>query len=397
MIYLFTGTITLDSFIENEVNIFSHFDEEMTLIPLQMPDKENLFEMPSNVHLNTQLAEQKSKLNFLCLLKSLINKKFIELLFCKERPKNLKYLRQAIYRIYRANMIKDFITKNLNIKDNDILYSYWLDELALGLTFYLKNNSNLKFISRAHGTDIYQDLVGAYIPFSRRIMSKTDKIYSVSQKGADFLKAKYPDFSEKIAVSHLGVPSRKICKKNADISKIAIVSCSNVVPVKRVDLIFKSIVSYCNVHSNKEITWTHIGGGDDFDQLATLVKRKPTNLQVVLTDIIPPSKVIDYLSNNYYDVFVNLSTSEGIPVSIMEALSFSIPIVATDAGGNCEIVNDETGFLLPINFKSEDFCNAVNHCIAKSPELSKSIPVFYSREFNDECNYTRFYKEILST
>lgn len=54
-------------------------------------------------------------------------------------------------------------------------------------------------------------------------------------------------------------------------------------------------------------------------------------------------------SEHPVDVFINLSTNEGVPVSIMEAISFDIPIVATDVGGTSEIVTDETGILVSSN------------------------------------------------
>ena len=37
-------------------------------------------------------------------------------------------------------------------------------------------------------------------------------------------------------------------------------------------------------------------------------------------------------------LFINTSESEGIPVSIMEALSFGIPVIAPDIGGISEII-----------------------------------------------------------
>ena len=46
------------------------------------------------------------------------------------------------------------------------------------------------------------------------------------------------------------------------------------------------------------------------------------------------------------DYFINLSDSEGIPVSIMEAMSVGIPIIARDVGGNREIVTNNNGCLL---------------------------------------------------
>ena len=48
-------------------------------------------------------------------------------------------------------------------------------------------------------------------------------------------------------------------------------------------------------------------------------------------------------------MFINLSSSEGIPVSIMEAQSFGIPVIATNVGGSGEIVVSETGVLVDEN------------------------------------------------
>jgi glycosyltransferase involved in cell wall biosynthesis len=48
------------------------------------------------------------------------------------------------------------------------------------------------------------------------------------------------------------------------------------------------------------------------------------------------------------DVVVNPSDVEGLPVTLLEALSFSRPVVATDVGGVSQVViNEETGLLVP--------------------------------------------------
>ena len=53
-----------------------------------------------------------------------------------------------------------------------------------------------------------------------------------------------------------------------------------------------------------------------------------------------------YYVSNCIDMTINLSTTEGVPVALLEALAYGVPIIAADVGGNCEIVDENTGILL---------------------------------------------------
>ncbi len=53
------------------------------------------------------------------------------------------------------------------------------------------------------------------------------------------------------------------------------------------------------------------------------------------------------------DIFVSSSVSEGYSIALLEACAVGIPIVATDVGGNAEIVRDNiNGFVVPAKDKS---------------------------------------------
>ena len=68
-------------------------------------------------------------------------------------------------------------------------------------------------------------------------------------------------------------------------------------------------------------------------------------------------EVFDFYKSHPVDFLINVSNNEGIPVSIMEAHSFSIPVVATNVGGTSEIVNEENGILLPADPDTGELAN----------------------------------------
>ncbi len=47
------------------------------------------------------------------------------------------------------------------------------------------------------------------------------------------------------------------------------------------------------------------------------------------------------------DLYVNSSIHEGVSLTILEAMAAAIPVIATDVGGNPEVVNEATGILVP--------------------------------------------------
>jgi len=59
----------------------------------------------------------------------------------------------------------------------------------------------------------------------------------------------------------------------------------------------------------------------------------------------PVEEMSDFYSA--LDVCVLNSTREGLPLCLLEAMSFGIPVVATDVGGVGELIADGAGLLVP--------------------------------------------------
>ena len=50
---------------------------------------------------------------------------------------------------------------------------------------------------------------------------------------------------------------------------------------------------------------------------------------------------------NTTDIFILPSLREGLPTVVIEAMSYGLPVIATDVGGTSELlINGETGFLI---------------------------------------------------
>ncbi|WP_310620823.1 glycosyltransferase [Flexibacterium corallicola] len=80
-----------------------------------------------------------------------------------------------------------------------------------------------------------------------------------------------------------------------------------------------------------------------------------------------------------FDVFALPSRNEGLPLSIIEAQSASIPVVATDVGANCDGLCNETGRLVPPD-NPEALADALTECLANPSSISPRQ--FVEREFS---------------
>jgi glycosyltransferase involved in cell wall biosynthesis len=50
-----------------------------------------------------------------------------------------------------------------------------------------------------------------------------------------------------------------------------------------------------------------------------------------------------------FDAYLLFSIAEGLSISILEAMSMSLPIIASNVKGNNELVSDSNGILIPVN------------------------------------------------
>lgn len=100
----------------------------------------------------------------------------------------------------------------------------------------------------------------------------------------------------------------------------------------------------------------------------------------------------------YADIFVLMSQFEGLPMSIIEAMSMGKPIVASDVGGISELLNGENGFA--VKNDADEFAEKIKFVFADSNRfdaMSNNARLMYERHFTVNhmvLSYNEIYNNI---
>lgn len=334
-----------EPFFKEELDFISNSFYKVTIQPFESGGSEAIRTLPEGVHLLNPVfnrAKNKGEL----IIKGAFNFSPFRI-FLKEILKmRIWKSASAIYTWFTYILIIRTLiafSKRKQWKKSlsayDVLYFYWGLRWSQILPF-LPDDLTAKIVVRFHGSDLYENPNRNMIPFREKQLRKITLAVFVSEMGKDYLAGLYPFLKDKCLVARIGTDDYGLNPYQSQ-NKIHLVTCSNLVPVKRVYLVAQSLAFI-----DFEITWTHIGDGVQMNEIKELVKSLPDHIQVNLRGIMSHDDLMDFYKHNTVHLFLNVSSSEGIPVSVMEALSFGIPVLATNVGGTYEIVNEKVGQLL---------------------------------------------------
>lgn len=162
----------------------------------------------------------------------------------------------------------------------------------------------------------------------------------VSQEAMDVFTKIYawPEIQKKVVDNGVKIPALAN-KERGDILKIG--SVGRFVALKNQISLLKALNSLpSNVQKNVEV---HLfGNGECEQQLRKFVEDNQLHQQVVFHGMVKDRNFI----YNAFDLLCVTSETEGLSLAIMEAMAFSLPVLATDVGGNSKLVkHDINGWL----------------------------------------------------
>lgn len=384
-----------EDFIENELpTLLLHFDKILILPSLarNLDKKRSLPDRVEVIKFHNPRGISEISIAWFANLPSSLILLIKEFFIIGGKFTLLPYL---FYHIPLGLKIKKSLIHLLKKDERFTFYSYWMDTNAYGLSL-LKRDLGIGFIVRTHGGDLYSYRHShGIIPFRKTVYSEANSIFPISKDGKDYIIKNWPQYKHKVKTHYLGVKKQDLGPiPNMEIYKI--ISCSSIIPLKRLDKIL-SVISYIS----EPIEWIHFGGTDEEIQS---IKNRANNLLGKRAKFFHKGQInnrdlLNFYRHEYCDLFINLSESEGIPVSIMEAISFGIPVISNEVGGIPEIVNTSTGILVGLNDSPQSISEKINVFFqsGKSRDIyfRERIRSFFDKNFNADVNYNSFANEIL--
>lgn len=278
--------------------------------------------------------------------------------------------------------------------DEPVLFAtYWRGGSTLALARLAAIRPHTAAISRVHGHELYAERWRpAFQPWVS-VYAELALVVPISRHGQDYLLAQGVA-PGRLWLSRLGTEAAPLARASED-GWVRVVSCSAMVALKRVPLIARAMCELARQLPALHLHWTHFGAGADLDDVRAILMAGPSNLHADLPGHVDNATVLSHYAQHPVDLFMQLSESEGLPVSIQEACAAGIPVLATDVGGVAEIVGAENGLLLPASPTVDEVACAVRRLyVDANPEMRArmrtSARARWAADFDAERNHLRF-------
>lgn len=226
----------------------------------------------------------------------------------------------------------------------DIVHTHRLKENILAYLSSRKAGRGISLICTQHGLDEPQlrlkwkllSRVNRYV-LSRHFQN----IVAVSEDIRITLSERYGFPAEKLVVIHNGTEIPEEINPDRGNHPFTIGSAGRFFPVKDYPF-FVEVAAEVNRHA-KDIRFELAGEGPEVGIITERINRYG------LQDVFRLKGFVEDISGFYMglDLYINTSVHEGLPMSVLEALSHGLPVVAPKEGGIKEVVTDGLqGFLI---------------------------------------------------
>ncbi|WHH58377.1 glycosyltransferase [Petroclostridium sp. X23] len=168
-----------------------------------------------------------------------------------------------------------------------------------------------------------------------------------------------------------------------DEDTFVLLSLSRFSSEKGLDFLVKSIAQFSSI-SREKFKCLMVGDGALYDEIKGMVTQLGLDEYVIFTGFRTDIENIIMGS----DLFINSSSNEALSFAILEVLSKGVPVIATDVGGNSDIISKENdcGILVPFG-DEKAMAQAINQMIIEKDLYAgykRNAPIVVRDKFNLE-------------
>jgi glycosyltransferase involved in cell wall biosynthesis len=271
-----------------------------------------------------------------------------------------------------------------------IFYDYWFENTTLALSMLRRSGQIRTAVARAHRFDLY-DLRRGQVAFRTAKARGLDALLAVSDHGAAYLRERLPGLGDRISVHRLGVADPGALSPPAQERSPLIVSCAFLRPAKRIHLIPEVLARLPG-----PVRWVHFGEGPERGRVEEAARRLPGRISWSLAGHAEREEILRFYREQPVSALLSVSSSEGLPVSMMEAQSHGIPIVACDVGGVAEIVTPIAGLLVGPADPVPELAAALSAALQPGRFPRTVIHGNFQANFNASVNYNRLADALIA-
>jgi len=293
--------------------------------------------------------------------------------------------------------LKDMVKIFTKFKPDIIHSAYVIESIIMGI---IGKIFRIPSIFHGRGTDINYL---PFISFKNYILAKiacklNNKILTVSKAMKhDIIKLNVP--IKKITHIYNGIDFLKFnpkpkSKKDFKSRRFEIYNIGQYVSIKSHKLMIKTCTELKNNNINFHLTLT--GFGPLEKQIKNLIKKNNLENYITLTGYIDHDKTIEFFQKA--DLYIQPSLTEGMPNSVLEAMSMKLPVILTNAGGMLELIKEPGGILIEKNNEKQLY-NAVIHYIQNPQNIEIAGKInreFILKNFNWEEHTEKLYNIYLN-
>lgn len=378
---LFTNTYPYgkheNNFIKYEIKELNKLFKGIEIINHKSTSKNNILDKKLNkVRTNLNFSRQ---INIYNITKTFFFKTIFQRIFWEElniikfRESFFIKLKMCVLEITYALILFDFLKNSkINYKDT-ILYSFWSNFTLITFSMIKEIHPDAKFVARSLGSDLNGFIYNKnddYVPYKKLKFSALSKLVLLGKYQKKFLKNSIIK-SKNILISPLGVYKQKFVKRKIEKDVIIFLSCGNFIEAKN-NILMIDFLKRFSKKTGRKVHFIIIGEGKLKNKIFKQLNKNKKNFIYSYHKHV--NNFVEFIKLKKVNFFLNFSSQEGMPFTVMETMSIGIPTIASDIKPNKYLVKNN-GYL----FNLFNYENSIEQVIKKINSDLNNKKLYYNK------------------